>query len=808
MQIASSKWGWAGLIATLIPVAVFAADPASGNGAGADQLATITVTAQRRAESEQSVPLSMTTFTSAALQDKAINNFFDYATKVPNLSFAPTGDGIGTARTVAIRGISGNNVTGFYIDDTPLPDSLDPHVLDIARIEVLRGPQGTLYGARSMGGTVRIITKKPNMENFFATVDGGMSSTDYTSKPNWTGDAVVNIPLIQDRVALRLSAFNDYEAGYFKRSFCTDPAAAMAMTCTPLATTGITTIKNVGAVNTDGGSAELAIRVNDRFTILPRVMLQKATYNGFPLADYLSTPGNGIGYPIGGGPFTLPAAMNPTSLTQARWFNVPEGGTDTWGLYSLAMHFKTDVGELVSSSSYFNRKVLETEDETDFVFAGITSFCTPAAVTAGACTAVGTPQPSSISEEKNYQQFSQEVRFVSALSGPVQFVAGAFYSDLHGRLPFASYYPGATLPNLDATLAGGAQITPGFPNLIFAQDFHSDYKEDALYGQMSYQPIDPLKFTLGMRWYHDTGSSYGYEMGLAAGGGPPVVSPVDNTSENGINPKYEVDYHLTHDAMVYVNVAKGFRPGGVVPIVPAGSSGTNCVADLQQVDPNITLADTRSYRSDSLWNYELGTKTAWLRNRMTIDAAVFDIRWNNIQQEILLSCGFQFIANAGAAESKGGEFELRARPIEPLEFSLGIGYQNAKITKASSFSPQPVGSPVYDVPDWTGDTSVTYTRPLTASWTFIGNADYSYMGRRFSGNNNAAQPRELSSYRLVNMRLALRHGDMEYALVGKNLTNDLANLGDNRSIAAETPGRPRLAINQPRTIGVEVRASF
>lgn len=810
-------WAGLGLMAVIFPAAGIAANSgttmasATDAGAASDQLATITVTAQKRAESQQSVPLSMTTITSVALQEKAINDFFDYATKVPNLSFAPTGDGIGTARTVSIRGISGDNVTGFYIDDTPLPDSLDPRVLDIARIEVLRGPQGTLYGARSMGGTVRIITKQPNLRHFSATVDAGTSSTDHTSKPNWTGDAIVNLPLMRDHVALRLTGFNDYEAGYFKRSFCTDPAAAVAQTCTPLATTGISTVNNVGAVNTDGGSAELLIKFNNRFSIMPRVMMQRAAYNGFPLADFASMPGNGIGYPVPSGPYTLPTAMTPTSFTQARWFNVPEGGFDTWGLYSLAMHLKTGLGEFVSSSSYFSRKVFETEDETDFVWAAITSGCNAAAVALGpangGCAALGTPQPGSISEEKNYQQFAQEVRFVSSLQGPVQFVAGAFYSDLHGRVPFAGYYPPAVVPNLDSTL--GFQNNPTYANLIFAQDFKSEQKESALFGQVSYRPIQPLKFTVGLRWYHDTASSYGYEAGLAAGG-PAVISPNASTSENGINPKYEVDYHLTRNDMVYVNVAKGFRPGGVVPIVPAGTpgTGTDCVAALKLVDPAITLADTRSYRSDSLWNYELGAKTSWLQNRMTIDAAVFDIRWNNIQQEILLSCGFQYRANAGAAESKGGELELRARPLEPLQVSLGLGYQDAKITQASSFSPQPVGSPVYDVPNWTGNTSLTYTKPINSDWTFVGSADYSYMGRSYSGNNDPTNPRERGSYRLIDMRLAVEHGIMQYALVGKNLTNDIANLGDNRSLAAETPGRPRLAINQPRTIGIEVRASF
>jgi iron complex outermembrane recepter protein len=792
MGIPKNCLAWVGVAAIIGPLRVFAADTA----APSNELETITVTAQKRSESEQSVPLSMTTFSGAALQQKEIKTFFDYATKVPNLAFAPTGDGVGTARTVSIRGISGDNVTGFYIDDTPLPDSLDPRVLDVDHIEVLRGPQGTLYGARSMGGVVRIITKEPNLNEFEANVHGGVSTTDHTRQPNWTGDGIVNIPLIQDHVALRLSGFYDTEAGYFKRSYCTDPAAAMALTCTPLATTGISTVDNVGEINTYGGAAILTVKLNEALTITPRVMLQKATYNGFPMADYLSMPGNGIGYPVPSGPYTLPKGMIPSSFTQARWFNVPEGGYDAWGLYSLTVHWKTDIGELVSSTAYFNRKVFETEDETDFVYAAITSTAPG-----------GTPQPGGISEEKNYQRFVQEVRFASDLKGPFQFVVGAFYSDFHGRLPFASYYPPAEVPNLDATLGG--PNNPDYPNLIFAQDFHTDIKEPAAFGEVSFQPVDALKLTAGLRWYQVKISSSGYEEGLATGGGPAIVSPFVTKTESGVNPKFEADYHITPDQMVYVNAAKGFRPGGLVPIVPPGQPGsTDCVAALQKTDPNITIAQTREFKSDSLWSYEIGTKTSWLDHRLTFDAAAFYIKWNNIQQQILLSCGFQYIANAGAAESKGGEMEIHARPTEPLELSLGIGYQNAKITKESASSPQTVGSPVYQVPDWTGNGSVSYTTQLTNTWKMVTGADYSYIGRSFSGNNNPSDPRLRPSYRLINARLAFDHGPLEIALVGKNLADEVANLGDNRSIAAETPGRPRLFVNQPRTIGVEFRQSF
>ncbi|HEY7962970.1 MAG TPA: TonB-dependent receptor plug domain-containing protein, partial [Steroidobacteraceae bacterium] len=325
-----------------------AAAPADTGGSGV--LEEIIVTAQKRSENEQSVPMSMTTFSSAALEQKSINDFFDYATKVPNLAFAPTGDGVGTARTVSIRGISGQNVTGFYIDDVPLPDSVDPRVLDIDHIEVLRGPQGTLYGARSMGGTVRLITKTPDLTTTSGEIHAGVSDTDHTDRPNYTVDGVLNTPLGADWIALRLTGFYDYQAGYFKRSYCTDPATA-GVTCFPLSTSGRTTVGNVADLGTYGGSASVTIKLTDDLTITPRAMLQRAEYNGFPLGDFNSMPGNGIGFPVPSGPYTLPQPLNTNDFTQARFFNIPEGGYDAWGLYSLTVHWKTGVGDFTSSTA-------------------------------------------------------------------------------------------------------------------------------------------------------------------------------------------------------------------------------------------------------------------------------------------------------------------------------------------------------------------------------------------------------------------------------------------------------------------------
>ena len=765
----------------------------------AGALAEVVVTAQKRSESEQTVPLSMTTFGGVALEQKAIATFFDYGTKVPNLAFAPTGDGIGTARTISIRGIGGDSATGFYIDETPLPDSIDPRVLDVDHIEVLRGPQGTLFGARSMGGTVRVMTKQPSLTEFESTVHVGVSSTDRADRPNWTGDGIVNIPLMQDRVALRLSGFYDSEAGYFKRSFCTDPATA-GITCFPLSPSGVTTVKNIGAIDSYGGAATLTFKVNDAVTITPRIMLQRSSFNGFPMSDFLTVPGNGVGYAFGPdgvtsgyGTVAAPSEMKPSNFTQARLLNMPESGHDSWGLYSLGIKWKTGAGEFVSSTAYFERKVFETEDEGDFIWGQILSWLPVPAIL------------SPISEAKNYQRFAQEVRFASELKGPTQFVIGGFYSDFHGRVPYASYYPPSLVPGLDALIGPTSAVA----DLIFAQDFHTKVKEPAAFGELSYQANDKVKLTAGLRWYQVKSSSYGYEEGLATGGGPAIVSPLVETTETGVNPKFEADYHFSKDQMVYATVAKGFRPGGVLPIVPTGLAGTatDCTAALAAQAPKITAADTRSFKSDSLWNYEVGTKNSTADHRVTFNAAAFYIKQKNTQQLILLSCGFQFITNALATESKGGELEVHARATDRLELSLGLGYQDAKITEAST-SPQPVGSPVLQVPDWTGNGSATYTAPLTGRWNLVSGVDVAYVGRSYSGTNLLNGLRLRPAYTLVDARFACVRGPFEVALVGKNLSNEAANLGDSRSIAIEVFGRPRLWVNPPRTIGLEFRNSF
>jgi iron complex outermembrane receptor protein len=212
---------------------------ASGPGAGIEE---VLVTAQRRVESLQSVPVSMDAISGATLENLGDKNFFDYATSIPNLTVGigtgaggnGSGFGVSSTRSVTIRGVAGNNTTGFYLNDTPLPLSLDPRVLDIDRIEVLRGPQGTLFGAGSMGGTVRLITRQPSLEETSGKVDLEGSKVNH-GDGGYSADATLNVPLIKGEVALRISAFSAFEPGYFTREwgFVTSPPVALRH-CRPM----------------------------------------------------------------------------------------------------------------------------------------------------------------------------------------------------------------------------------------------------------------------------------------------------------------------------------------------------------------------------------------------------------------------------------------------------------------------------------------------------------------------------------------------------------------------------------------------
>ena len=298
---------------------------------GSESLQEIVVTATKRSEDLQDVGLSITALTTQQLESKGVEQFFDYGNSIPNLSFAiDSADGSLAARGIALRGIQGSNTTGFYIDDIPVLETLDPHIVDVARIEVLRGPQGTLYGAESMGGTVRIITAQPDATAFSGQVHVGTSDTEHGSA-NGIVEGDVNLPLVSDVLSVRASGFYQFDSGFFDKGLGPESAPPTSVTI------------GLGSMEYYGGQIALRWEPVGGLSITPRVMYQETVEDGVPYA-----------------------LCNADNLLQRQVFDVHEGGTDKWWLDSLAINYTAPFGTFVSSTAYFDRKTFETEDDTDF----------------------------------------------------------------------------------------------------------------------------------------------------------------------------------------------------------------------------------------------------------------------------------------------------------------------------------------------------------------------------------------------------------------------------------------------------------
>jgi outer membrane receptor protein involved in Fe transport len=299
-------------LAVAVAVAVLGAAPVRAEmattdtaaGAGGESLQEIVVTATKRSEDLQNVGLSITALTAEQLESKGVEQFFDYGNSIPNLSFAiDSADGSLAARGVALRGIQGSNTTGFYIDDIPVLETLDPHIVDVARIEVLRGPQGTLYGAESMGGTVRIITAQPTATAFSGQMHVGSSDTEHGSL-NGIAEGDVNLPLVDNILAVRASGFYQFDSGYFDKGLGPESAPPTSV------------LHDVGSMEYYGGQVALKWEPMEGLAITPRVMYQETVEDGVP-------------YALG----------NADNLLQRQVFDVREGGTDKWWLDSLTINY-------------------------------------------------------------------------------------------------------------------------------------------------------------------------------------------------------------------------------------------------------------------------------------------------------------------------------------------------------------------------------------------------------------------------------------------------------------------------------------
>ncbi len=645
---------------------------------------------------------------------------------------------------VAIRGVYGQDTTGFYIDDTPIPQSMNPHLTDIARIEVLRGPQGTLFGARSMGGTVRIITNQPDPSAWSGAVHATLSGTSHASS-NYSADGVLNMPLVTDVAALRVSAFRDVDSGWFDRVSGVQPALPPGTTAPPFPEhDGIN-----GSTREGAQVAGLVKLLDGNLTLKPRVAVEHNHLDGLPYAD-----------------------SDPNNYTQVRLFDLNEPAAEDWEHYSLTADLPLAVGDIVSSTALLRHSANMSEDYSE---AAVLLFGIP-------------PTPALMRYHETLRRFAHETRFSSKFSGPLQFTAGFFYSNsLTDKI-----FPQDSIAGLNAFFGGALGS-----DVVFDYRTATTVRETAVFGEATIDLTSRLKMILGARGFENKIDFTGAQSGVA-------VSPAQfagNEVDRKVTPKASLQYELAPQKQLYATAAQGFRIGGVNTF-----SDTLCASDL--VAANLTPAQARSFKSDSLWSYEVGTKTSWLQRRLTVNAAVFDIEWSHVQQAIALpTCGFSVDVNAGSARSTGGEFELDAALAAGLTGTLGVGFTDTKITDNGGLPSIRVGQPLQQIPRWTASAGVDYSFRLFDRQAFL-HGDYGYTGSSISQNNEVSMPRPRRSYDLVNFRSGMTFGPTEVAVFLQNAFNKHANLSDTPPLAVELPDRPRILTNRPRTIGLEARVLF
>lgn len=739
------------------------AQQSSDSSAMSGGLEEIVVTATRREESIQAVPMSITAITEASLEKKAATQFFDYASAIPNLSFGYSGSGqsagLASSREVAIRGIAGDGTTGFYVDDTPVPISVDPKAVDISQIEVLRGPQGTLYGALSMGGTMRVLTEQPDTDKLAMTAHASVSDTDHAAKANYQFDGSVSLPLVEDHLALRISGYHEELAGYFKR-YAEDTGA---------------TYTNIGGSMTDGAQVALLWKLTDELSVTPRVIYQRTEYNGLPFST--------VNYDASS---LSPIPIRPTSLTQTQLFNVPESSSDQWDLLSLDMKYHASFGTFVLSSSYFNRRTTDTEDQT-LAISQVFDIA---------------PIPTSITDYNHPRIQTEEFRFASSFPGAFQLVGGLYWNHTNTS---GVGFPQNYVPGIDA--ATGGQY--GSDLVYYYNNGESVQIETAPYAEASYDVTDHWRVTAGIRATRIESLLGPVTADGIANGGPTTQAETRST-QTTVTPKFALQYRISPDDQIYATVAKGFRPGtpsgGVVP-------EDICGADLAAL--GLKSGVIGAVQPDTVWSYELGEKSSWLGQRLTANVDVFRINWDKIQQTVLLACGFPFLANAGAARSQGAELDVSMKPVDWLTLELSAGFDDAKFTETVPGVLFQSGDRVPQVPRQSAQLSVDFEHPLTERLAGFAHVDYEYTGSSWSTNNSLVNPDTgrvvpliRPAYRIVDLRGGVKYANTEYAFYIKNLTNEYANLSDTNAVSLQAEGQSRVAISPPRTIGLEVRYRY
>jgi iron complex outermembrane receptor protein len=748
-----------------------------------DFLQEIIVTAEKRESTVQSTPFSITAISGDVLLERGITNMEEIVQTTPGLSMRTSGPG---ETELEMRGLSSSGgsspTVGFYLDETPLTSPaaalngkvvVDPDLFDLKRVEVLRGPQGTLYGAGSMGGTVKLVTNPPELNHFAGVADASFSNTSGGGN-NPGGDLMLNLPLIEDKLAVRLVGTDKYTSGWIDRivvnPFPVGPGPPQTPDCGGyyVCTRGNVLAAPVTQIFRDAnwsrlvsGRMSVLFQPTDTVKIIPMAMYQQLTSGGYSQFD-----------------------TSPGTLSHYQPFDIAEPFSDRFQLYSLTVNIDFPWAQLTSASSYYSRTERQIQDtsETEAYFWG--SF-------AGFFPFVPVPD---LNLDTTIQR-TQELRLASTGDGRVQWIVGGFVNNFESVW---NYYQAN--PAYGEFSVGGPAANP--QGIDYQAHNPYSVKQYALFSDVSYRPTDAIKVTTGLRWYKfETQVDYEQSGAASNTGNATQQSGTVVGNARGYNPKVNIAYEPTKDLTLYTEIAKGFRPGGVNLPVPADLCG-----------PNIPL----SYSPDSVWNYEIGEKARLLDGKVTINSDVYYIRWNDVQQFLTIpSCGFSYTSNAGNAHTYGPELELSAKLTSDITFAFDGTYTRAEITSVAAGNAgfllaanQAIqrGTPLENVPKYTFGGSLTYNRKIFANYDFTARVADSYVGPLY---DLAYYFEQLPGYNLIDIRAGVGRDRWRANAFITNLANKVALLSINtQSISTNTPALTRAATNQPRTVGVDLLYKF
>ncbi|QNN57554.1 TonB-dependent receptor [Diaphorobacter ruginosibacter] len=700
-------------------------------------LDAITITATRRREPVREVPMQVNLMKGEELERSGAKGLPDYLAEQPGVNLTSSGT---VGGVLSMRGLTtGPSQTvatvGVYVDDvaTGLSSSaalggftpLDMGLLDLNHIEVLRGPQGTLYGAGAMGGVLKYVTNQPDTTEFSGSMKLGASATQ-GGGPGMTLSGVVNIPLKEDVAGLRIAGFTDRVGGSYD---AVGPAA----------------MSNVNRGHTEGGRLSLLLTPTRELTVRLTGTVQDIKRKGLGYEDLDMR------------------TLRPVIGERQRFLSVREPYANRTAIIGADVEYDFGWARLNSITSAQDTEIRSNTD--------MTGLYGPALRAAGLPVST-VPLFSNVDQNR----VSQEFRLTSRSGIEFEWLAGLYLNRERG----------AVNGGINANVTG----SPNMVNLLTSST-PSRYRETAAYGDVTWNATPSLSITGGVRISHNSQSYTNSGDGLLVGGKP--IQGGESASDNATTYLGTIKYALDKTSNVYFRAASGYRPGGPNALKP-------------DTDRNIVKP---MYTSDTLWSYELGYKADLLDRTLSIEGALYDIEWSDIQQPIK-SGNFTFVTNAGKARVRGAELALNWRPNSAWNVNASTSLINGKLLDDAQGLGAKAGDRMPDTARFSGVLGVTHFFKLADHNSYVG-ASVRYTGQRNSGYpgsvlvNNVRMP----AFSIVDLQAGMDFKSFSLAAYVRNATNKRGIVSVDPGLApASNPYQTEAALTLPRTIGVNMTVPF